>query len=126
MKREASSTRSAPRRARARRSDEDILAEARGRLLGESLLGCCEIVPDGQGSVPPRAAALFPEGSSGVIQIHVADGVIYLTGEVSTLTDRRLAAEVVGRVPGCRRVVNQLTPSTGVFVSPCTLEGRNS
>jgi hypothetical protein len=124
MKREASVTQSTPRRARARRSDEDILAEARGRLLGESLLGCCEIVPDGQGSAP-RAAALFPEGSSGVIQIHVADGVIYLGGEVSTLADRRLAGEVVGRVPGCRRVVNQLTPSTGVFVSPCTLEGRN-
>ena len=93
-------------------------------MLGESLLGCFAIEPDGQGS-PPRAAALFPEGTAGVIQVHVADGVIYLTGEVATAADRRLAAEVVGRVPGCRRVVNQLTPSSGVFSSPCTLEGRN-
>jgi hypothetical protein len=94
------------------------------QLLGESLLGCCAIVPDGQGSMP-RAAPLFPEGSDGVIQVHVADGVIYLRGEVANRADRVLAAQVVGRVPGCRRVVNQLTTSSGVFSSPCTLEGRN-
>jgi hypothetical protein len=124
MKRETMFTGPERRHRRAPRPDQDILTEARGRLLGESLLGCCAIEPDGQGS-PPRAAALFPEGPGGAIQVHVADGVIYLMGDVATVADRRLAGEVVGRVPGCRRVVNQLTPSSGVFSSPCTLEGSN-
>lgn len=90
------------------RGDEDLLAEARGRLLGEGRLGGCAIEPDGLG-VFPRAAPLFPEGSSGTIQIHVDGGVIYLWGEVSSLADRRLAAQIVSRVPGCRGVVNRLT-----------------
>jgi hypothetical protein len=89
------------------RDDSDILSEVRGRLLGEGLLGSCSILPDGD-ETGTRAGLLFPEGATGVIEVQVTGGVVHLRGEVGTAAERELAARLVHRVPGCRRVVNQL------------------
>ena len=43
------------------------------------------------------------------VHVHVANGVATLTGTVHLPTEQLLAAEVVRRVKGVRRVVNQMT-----------------
>ncbi len=43
-----------------------------------------------------------------VLYVQTLDGVVYLTGEVGTELQRDIAAAVAGKVPGARRVVNDL------------------
>jgi hypothetical protein len=90
------------------RTDQEVLAAVRTALLSEPLLGPYLVRPDGDGATP-RAAVLFPEGCSGVIDIEVEDGVICLRGQADSPEDRQLAGVLASRVPGCRGVVNDLS-----------------
>jgi hypothetical protein len=92
---------------RKHRRDDEILADARRKLLDEPLLGCCYVAPDGEGA-RARAAGLFPEGFAGTIAVHVDDGVVILKGEVPSPVEKRLAEETVRRVQGCRRLQSGL------------------
>ena len=97
--------------------DQHILTEARRRLLATPLLGRCSILPDGDGPVP-RAAALFPEGCAGEIEVAVHHGVLRLQGEVEDPQDGCLAGEVVRDITGCRRVMNLLMTRTRASKAP--------
>jgi osmotically-inducible protein OsmY len=90
-----------------RRSDEELLRDAHGAMVGQPLLGTCTIRPDGHG-LSHRAAVLFPEGAAGSIKLAVSRGVITLDGEVPTLGVKQLAGTTAWRVPGCCDVVNRL------------------
>jgi osmotically-inducible protein OsmY len=89
-----------------RREDAEIARDVGRALVAEPLLGECSVDP---GAIDlPRAIVLFPEGTTGLIEISVEDGVVTLDGNVSELAKKQLAGVLTWRVPGCRDVVNGL------------------
>jgi osmotically-inducible protein OsmY len=58
------------------------------------------------------------------VRLHVDHGVVTLTGSVRLTSEQRAAAEVVGRIPGVRRIVNDIfvaeLPSVQGFERPAT------
>ena len=68
------------------RADAEIFAEARHAL-------------DAMPTVPAT------------VRLHVDHGVVTLTGSVRLTSEQRAAAELVRRIPGIRRVVNDIVVS---------------
>ena len=84
-----------------RRSDADIFAEARQAL-------------DRRSTIPP------------IVRLHVDKGIVTLTGTVRVASASAEAEEIVRRVPGVERVVNDINvaqaPSEQGFEPPDQLE----
>jgi osmotically-inducible protein OsmY len=75
----------------------------------------CVICARIKGELEVLRGTMDPAGNdgSGVIEVTVEDGVVTLTGQVISLSHRRLASVTVWWVGGCRDVVNllQLVPA---------------
>ena len=51
---------------------------------------------------------MSPELDASGVEVEVADGCIYLKGEVSTRKDKRMAEDLVDKIAGVKDVWNQL------------------
>lgn len=87
-------------------SDRDLLEAATRALLEEPLFADCEIYAGtAAANVPMRELA---QRQAGFIVVAVGDGDITLSGEVASLTQRRVAEALLWWIQGCRRVENLL------------------
>ncbi|MFN2309014.1 MAG: BON domain-containing protein [Gammaproteobacteria bacterium] len=87
---------------------DDALRDKAARiLLDEPVFRDCDIRAGSSGRVQPLRRKQTDTGDK--IALEVADGVIALTGQVNSLTHRRLAEALLWWINGCRRVDNRLT-----------------
>ncbi len=92
-----------------RMSDAEIRDHVRDSLIEEpSLTGCAIRTADGGGWRSLRQSTATPPCS---IDVTVDDGVVTLNGEVSSLSQKRLAGVLAWWVPGSRDVINGLEVS---------------
>ncbi|MHB8873847.1 MAG: BON domain-containing protein [Myxococcaceae bacterium] len=97
-----------------RMSDGEVRDRVRDALLGEPALQPFALrVRHGRELQSWRE----PAEPRGAIEVRVADGVVTLDGEVSSLAAKRLAGVLAWWVPGTRDVVN------GLGVDPAELDG---
>ena len=89
-------------------ADELIAELVRRALAAEPAFALCWVNLHHKAK---RDAGRAPLTVSGEIAIRVVDGVVLLDGKVSCLWQKRLAGTLAWWVPGCRRVINNLTPA---------------
>lgn len=85
--------------------DRAIRDHVRDALMGEPALSDCAIAVTDKGVTETLRA---PDRAGGRIVIEVNDGVVTLSGDVPSLTRKRLAGVLVWWVPGSRDVINGL------------------
>lgn len=88
------------------RGDGAIRDSITRTFLEEPVLRDCALhVHDNNGTATLRD----PSGSTELIRVKVADGVIALAGHVGSLSHKRLAGALAWWVPGCRDVLNEMS-----------------
>jgi osmotically-inducible protein OsmY len=87
-----------------RMGDAEIRDHLRDTLLSEpAFQGCALRLSTGR---PPRVAAGGGEPGGCALELSVEEGVVTMSGEVPSLTHKRLAGVLAWWVPGTRDVVN--------------------